>query len=186
MAFAGGAAAGFLVPVAPFALAAPSKFYQSVVLAQAAQLGRRLGVMRVGLLDRFYKMAGLGDLQVKSRRAQVSFLFIHLSAPLKAVNWPCPVPMAIPAIRPPHSAHRIAIKICAPLFSAYLRRRLRRQALSTNDQVVPVTPRSRTQMALGQGQAWAAVASSAGKKLSRRISWSIASCGVPSVVTAEK
>ncbi len=84
-AFAGGIAGGFLVPVAPFALAAPSKFYQSVVLAQAAQIGPRLGATRVGLLARFYKLTGLSDLRVASRRAQVSFLFIHLSAPLKAV-----------------------------------------------------------------------------------------------------
>ena len=39
---------------------------------------------------------------------------------------------------------------------------------------------------MGVVQAWAAVGASAGKKLSIRVSWSIASWGVPSVVTVEK
>jgi hypothetical protein len=39
--FAGGVAAGFLVPVLPFALAAPGRFYDDVVVAQLARIGSR-------------------------------------------------------------------------------------------------------------------------------------------------
>lgn len=85
LAFAGGIAAGFLVPVAPFALAAPSKFYQSVILAQATQVGSRLDASRVRKLERLYRLSGLSDLHVDGPRAELNFLFIHLSAPLTPV-----------------------------------------------------------------------------------------------------
>jgi alpha-1,2-mannosyltransferase len=40
--FAGGVAAGFLVPVLPFAIAAPGRFYDDVVVAQLARIGTRI------------------------------------------------------------------------------------------------------------------------------------------------
>ncbi len=82
---AGGMAAGFLVPVAPLALTAPTKFYESIFLAQSAQIGHhKLTVPRVGLSDRLYKLAGLGDLHVSGQDAHFSFLF-HLAVPLKVL-----------------------------------------------------------------------------------------------------
>jgi 4-amino-4-deoxy-L-arabinose transferase-like glycosyltransferase len=52
--FAAGAAAGFLVPSAPFAAAAPRAFYNSVVVAQLARVGGRVPVW-----DRLRAMLGL-------------------------------------------------------------------------------------------------------------------------------
>ena len=39
--FAGGAAAGFLIPVLPFVIASPGRFYDDVVVAQLARIGTR-------------------------------------------------------------------------------------------------------------------------------------------------
>jgi hypothetical protein len=54
--FAGGVAAGFLIPVLPFAIAAPSQIYRSLI---TAQVGYRAGATRVGLMDRLRNMIGL-------------------------------------------------------------------------------------------------------------------------------
>jgi hypothetical protein len=53
--YAGGVAAGFLVPVLPFALAAPTQFYHSLI---TAQVGYRAHAVRVGLLYRLRNMIG--------------------------------------------------------------------------------------------------------------------------------
>ncbi len=81
LALAAGLAAGFLVPVAPFAAASPSGFYRSLVVAQ---IGPRQGAPRIALLSRLYEMAGLSDVNSghSSLHAQVSFPFIHLSGSL--------------------------------------------------------------------------------------------------------
>ncbi len=78
LAFATGMAAGFLVPVAPFALASPSGFYRSLVVAQ---IGARHGAVRLGLLDRLYELAGFTDVYttLNGLNAQVSLMFVHLS-----------------------------------------------------------------------------------------------------------
>ncbi len=55
--FAAGVAAGFLVPVLPFAALAPRTFYHSVVLAQLV----RMDVVRVALSYRLHQMTGLTD-----------------------------------------------------------------------------------------------------------------------------
>ncbi len=55
---AGGVAAGFLVPVLPFAALAPRRFYDSVFLAQLV----RYGQVRVPVWTRLQDMAGLGNL----------------------------------------------------------------------------------------------------------------------------
>jgi hypothetical protein len=54
--FAGGVAAGFLIPVLPFALAGPSQFYRSLI---TAQVGYRAHAVRVGVLLRLRNMIGL-------------------------------------------------------------------------------------------------------------------------------
>jgi alpha-1,2-mannosyltransferase len=59
--FVGGAAAGFCVPVLPFAAAAPRGIYQSLVVAQ---VGPRSGFPRVPLLSRLTEMAGLTDIRL--------------------------------------------------------------------------------------------------------------------------
>jgi hypothetical protein len=54
--FAGGVTAGFVVPVLPFAVLAPRRCYDSLIVAQ---VGPRAGVSRVPLIDRLQEMAGL-------------------------------------------------------------------------------------------------------------------------------
>jgi hypothetical protein len=54
--FACGVAAGFAVPVLPFAALAPRRFYDSLFVAQ---VGPRAGVNRVPVLARLQEMAGL-------------------------------------------------------------------------------------------------------------------------------
>jgi alpha-1,2-mannosyltransferase len=53
--YAGGVAAGFLIPVLPFALAGPSQFYRSLI---TAQVGYRAHAARVGALLRLRNMIG--------------------------------------------------------------------------------------------------------------------------------
>lgn len=54
--YAGGVAAGFLVPVLPFAALAPGQFYQSLVVAQ---IGYRAHAHRIGVWYRLGNMAGI-------------------------------------------------------------------------------------------------------------------------------
>ena len=54
--FAGGVAAGFLIPALPFAIAGPSQFYRSLI---TAQVGYRAHAVRVGFLLRIRNMIGL-------------------------------------------------------------------------------------------------------------------------------
>jgi alpha-1,2-mannosyltransferase len=58
--FGAGVAAGFGVPVLPFAALAPRGFYQSLVVAQ---VGPRTGAVRVGLLSRLQDLTGLSDIR---------------------------------------------------------------------------------------------------------------------------
>jgi hypothetical protein len=51
--FAGGVAAGFLVPVLPFVIASPGRFYDDVVVAQLARIGTRVPAWK-----RFNSMMG--------------------------------------------------------------------------------------------------------------------------------
>jgi len=53
--YAGGVAAGFLIPVLPFALAGPRQFYHSLI---TAQVGYRAHAARVGVLSRLRDMIG--------------------------------------------------------------------------------------------------------------------------------
>ena len=54
--FVGGVAAGFLIPVLPFAIAGPSQLYHSLI---TAQVGYRAHAVRVGVLLRLRNMIGL-------------------------------------------------------------------------------------------------------------------------------
>jgi hypothetical protein len=54
--YIGGVAAGFLIPVLPFAIAGPSQFYRSLI---TAQVGYRAHALRVGVLLRLRNMIGL-------------------------------------------------------------------------------------------------------------------------------
>jgi alpha-1,2-mannosyltransferase len=57
--FAGGVAAGFLIPTLPFAALAPHSFYESVVVAQ---IGKRVNATRIYSLYRIRLMTGLSDI----------------------------------------------------------------------------------------------------------------------------
>jgi hypothetical protein len=65
---AGGVAAGFIIPVAPFLAASPHGVYRSLI---TAQIGRRAHAVRVGAVDRLRDMAGLTDFQLPSTGAVV-------------------------------------------------------------------------------------------------------------------
>jgi hypothetical protein len=57
--YVAGVAAGFLVPVVPFAALAPSKFYEATIIAQ---IGSRANATRVAIWPRIQAMTGLADL----------------------------------------------------------------------------------------------------------------------------
>jgi alpha-1,2-mannosyltransferase len=57
--YVGGVAAGFFIPVLPFAALAPRKFYEATIVAQ---IGGRAGATRVALWPRLQDMTGLSDL----------------------------------------------------------------------------------------------------------------------------
>jgi alpha-1,2-mannosyltransferase len=79
--FAGGVAGGFLVPVLPFAVAAPRGFYQSLIVAQ---VGPRSGATRVPLLSRLTEMTGLSDIRLP---VHVNLLLTHFELSSGLVNW---------------------------------------------------------------------------------------------------
>jgi alpha-1,2-mannosyltransferase len=62
--YAAGVAAGFLVPVVPFAALAPSKFYEATIIAQ---IGGRASATRVPIWPRLQFMTGLADLSHPTR-----------------------------------------------------------------------------------------------------------------------
>ncbi|HTW00396.1 MAG TPA: phospholipid carrier-dependent glycosyltransferase [Streptosporangiaceae bacterium] len=60
LAYAGGVAAGFLVPVVPFAALAPKQFYDATIVAQ---IGSRPDATRAALWIRLADMTGLADVK---------------------------------------------------------------------------------------------------------------------------
>jgi alpha-1,2-mannosyltransferase len=58
LAYAGGVAAGFLVPVIPFAALAPRKFFEATIIAQ---IGPRAGASRTSFWERIQDLTGLAD-----------------------------------------------------------------------------------------------------------------------------
>ena len=61
--YAAGVAAGFLVPVLPFAVLAPSKFYEATIVAQ---IGGRANATRIPVWPRLQALTGLADLSAPS------------------------------------------------------------------------------------------------------------------------
>jgi hypothetical protein len=96
--FAGGVAAGFCVPVLPFALASPRGFYRSLVVAQ---VGPRTGSVRVPLPDRLVEMTGLSDIRFPMNvelgftRVSVSFGLLVWVATLVMVMLTVGVPILV-------------------------------------------------------------------------------------------
>jgi hypothetical protein len=64
VAFVAGVAAGFCVPVLPFAVLAPHRFYQSLI---TAQLGHRAASLRVSIWTRLQEMTGLSHVNLPAR-----------------------------------------------------------------------------------------------------------------------
>jgi alpha-1,2-mannosyltransferase len=58
IAYVGGVAAGFLIPVIPFAALAPRQFYEATIVAQ---IGTRADASRVSIWPRLVNMTGLAD-----------------------------------------------------------------------------------------------------------------------------
>jgi Glycosyltransferase family 87 len=83
--FAAGVAAGFLLPVLPFALIAPAKFYQSLIVAQ---IGARAHATRIPVLDRLDHMAGVFDLNLPNAGLiLVALAIIAFVILAYAVSW---------------------------------------------------------------------------------------------------
>ena len=72
--FAAGVAAAFLVAVLPFAVLAPGRFYQSLIVAQ---VGHRAAVLRVPVWGRLKEMAGLSHVNLPGQ-ADLLVTELHL------------------------------------------------------------------------------------------------------------
>ncbi|MGH3156018.1 MAG: hypothetical protein ACRDNF_05525, partial [Streptosporangiaceae bacterium] len=89
--FAAGAAAGFCVPVLPFAIAAPRGIYQSLIIAQ---VGPRSGFPRVPLVSRLVEMTGLSDIRLPMH-------VLGLTLPASQVVWAVTIVLALLAVGVP-------------------------------------------------------------------------------------
>jgi alpha-1,2-mannosyltransferase len=93
--FAAGVAAGFLIPVLPFAALAPRTFYNSVVLAQLV----RVDVVRVALSYRLHQITGLTDfsslgpvpLTIVTVAIVVLIVGCAVAASRRSGQWPLPL-----------------------------------------------------------------------------------------------
>jgi len=72
-AYAGGVAAGFLVPVIPFAALAPHSFYEATIVAQ---IGNRPGAVRYPLWLRLQDMTGLADVSRPTHLVDLAAAFL--------------------------------------------------------------------------------------------------------------
>ena len=72
--FVAGVAAAFLIPVVPFAVLAPGRFYQSLIVAQ---VGHRAAVLRVPVWIRLKEMTGLSHVHLPGR-ANLLITHLHL------------------------------------------------------------------------------------------------------------
>jgi hypothetical protein len=91
---AGGVAAGFLIPVLPFAIAGPSQFYRSLI---TAQVGYRAHAVRVGVILRLRNMIGLPyalgwskSLLLLAVLALVIFVIVTQAAAVAVTHQPQP------------------------------------------------------------------------------------------------
>lgn len=96
MTFAAGVAAGFLIPVVPFAALGPRQFYQSLI---TAQIGARADASRVNLYVRLENMLGLPQVHGWGHRAILAAALLaavvvisgYLVAPALSRRWPPPL-----------------------------------------------------------------------------------------------
>jgi alpha-1,2-mannosyltransferase len=83
--YAGGVAAGFLVPVVPFAMLFPHGFYQSLIVAQ---VGPRAQPQRVGVWDRFHSLLGVTGVHLQGTApvllAALAVVALAVGAPVLA------------------------------------------------------------------------------------------------------
>jgi alpha-1,2-mannosyltransferase len=93
--FVAGVAAGFLVPVLPFAIAAPHQFYKSLI---TAQIGYRAHTVRVGILLRLKNIIGIPyalswpkDLVLLAVLAIVVFIVVTQIAAIMVTKKPQPL-----------------------------------------------------------------------------------------------
>ena len=93
--FAGGVAAGFVIPVLPFAIAGPSQLYRSLI---TAQVGYRAHAVRVGVLLRLRNMIGLPyalgwskSLVLLAVLALVIFVVVTQAAAIAVTQQPPPI-----------------------------------------------------------------------------------------------
>ena len=90
--FAGGVAAGFLIPVLPFVIAAPGRFYDDVVVAQLARIGSRTPAWK-----RFNSMLGTpkvltpATVVVLAITVVVIVIAAHIAASLVTRRPPAPL-----------------------------------------------------------------------------------------------
>jgi len=68
-----GVAAGFLIPVVPFAALDPRNFYEGLVVAQ---VGARLSAKRVPVWYRLHEMAGLTDFRISHQGVAIAVVII--------------------------------------------------------------------------------------------------------------
>jgi len=83
--YAGGVAAGFLVPVVPFAALSPHGFYQSLIVAQ---IGPRAQPQRIALWNRFHSLLGVTGTHLQGRApvllAALAVVALAVGAPVLA------------------------------------------------------------------------------------------------------
>ncbi len=112
--FAAGVAAGFCLPVLPFALLDPRRFYQSLYVAQVAP---RAGSDRVPVGARLSHMLGLVNLPLpahpKALLVTAACLLVAVVAALVAAGW-------LISRQPPPALDRFAVLTAALVSAAFL------------------------------------------------------------------
>ncbi|HUY46265.1 MAG TPA: glycosyltransferase family 87 protein [Streptosporangiaceae bacterium] len=112
--FAGGVAAGFLVPVLPFAAAAPKRFYQSLYVAQVAP---RAGSTRVPLGARLSNMLGIVNIHLPAHPLLVidlaTLVLVAVVAAAIAAAWRI-------SHRPPPALDWFALVACVVVVVMFL------------------------------------------------------------------
>jgi hypothetical protein len=110
LAYASGVAAGFLIPVIPFAAAAPRSFFNSVIVAQLS----RVNVIRVPLWRRLASMTGL----IHVPHAGPAVVFAFSAVIVAFVAWACVRASTATRRRPP--ALELYALVTAPVVALML------------------------------------------------------------------
>jgi len=111
LSYLGGVAAGFAVPVAPFALLAPRRFYDSVVVAQLS----RVDVTRVRISNRLVSLTGLNDFAHVTPRTAIAVAAVIAAAVggLTLAAWAL-------TRKPPPMLERFALGTAVVVLAAFL------------------------------------------------------------------